>query len=72
MKFDVLIRNGLVTDGTGGKPFKADIAVGCYAVTMHDDAKTALMTFWIEIAERHHIDTLTIKITRIIQLELLS
>ena len=48
---------------------QSDIAIGGYAMSVHDDTHTTLMTLWIEIAESHYISTAGIEIAVLIQLK---
>ena len=51
---------------------KTDVSVCSNTFTVHDERYSALVTFRIEVIERHGIDALIIEITRIIETEILG
>ena len=52
--------------------FQSDVTIGGNANTIHDDANTALVSFWIEVTKGHHVCASCVKITLSIQFESLS
>src|SRR5580765_8133164 len=40
-KYDTIIRNGMIYDGNGGEPFKADIAINADTIAFIGDLKDA-------------------------------
>lgn len=49
-RFDVIIRNGMIYDGTGGLPFKKDIGIQGDTITVLDNLSTATADRIIEAA----------------------
>ncbi|MEJ7673392.1 MAG: hypothetical protein WKF59_11940 [Chitinophagaceae bacterium] len=41
-KYDIIIRNGMIYDGNGGQPYKADIAINADTISMIGDLGNAL------------------------------
>src|SRR5437773_3879368 len=40
-KYETIIRNGIIYDGNGGEPYKADIAINADTIAFIGDLKTA-------------------------------
>ena len=38
-KYDVIIRNGMIYDGNGGEPYKADIAINADTIALIGDLR---------------------------------
>ena len=54
-----LFRNGLPLSRCS---LHADIAIGSHALTVHNYTHTALMSFWVKVAECHYVNAMVIEI----------
>ena len=63
-----LLRHGLPLTGRRLQP---DVAIGGNTMSIHNHADTALMSFWVEVTECHHVCPAGIKVAVAVQPECL-
>ena len=61
--------------GTGchcpGVAFQSDVSIRCYAVSIHDDTYSSLVSLGIDVIKSHDVYSLVLEITGRCQLEIL-